>query len=228
MASKSLFVIKKNYYGPLDHQKPRQVIRNHSVDLSNVLQSVLSVHELPLFQGPVVLPLDTVQGRNCLCDQVLIKRTVFTHSGDQACGEWEPIATGLLAWNVTSDMESYYDTPDYDVNEMEVTLEGVASTRFMSIIYPCQVSHCQIHCPCSICSDLRKFRRQPCGQLGWRSQAALCHQACNRVQCKEHKILLGRLFNITIVTSRQQILFSCLSSEEKGQFSCPPGHNFNF
>ena len=77
----------------------------------------------------------------------------------------------------------------------------------MSIIYPCQVSHCQIHCPCSFCSDLRKFRRQPCGQLGWRSQAALCHQACNRVQCKEHKILLGRLFNIktdqfTIVTSR--------------------------
>ena len=58
LASKSLFVIK-NYYGPLDHYKPRQVIRNHSVDLSNLLQSVLGVHDFPLFQGPVVLPLDT-------------------------------------------------------------------------------------------------------------------------------------------------------------------------
>ena len=130
MAAKSIFVIKK-YCGPLDHYKPRQVIRNHSEDLSNVLQSVLGVHDFPLFQGPVVLPLDTATEEKLSVDQVLIIRTVFTHIGDQ----------GLSAWNVTSDMESYDDSTDYDVSEIEVTLEGVASTRFMSIIYPCQVSH---------------------------------------------------------------------------------------
>ena len=74
------------------------------------------------------------------------------------------------------------------MNEVEATLEGVASTRHMSIMYPCQFTHCQIHCPCSI-----------------------CHRACNRVQCKDHKILLSRLFNIetdqfTIVTSRHDEL----------------------
>ena len=73
------------------------------------------MHDFPLFQGPVVLPLDTATEEKLSVDQVLIKRTVFTHSGDQACGEWEPIATGLLAWSLISlDMESHDNTPDYD------------------------------------------------------------------------------------------------------------------
>ena len=74
-----------------------------------------------------------------------------------------------------------------------------------------ELHRCQIHCPCSICSDLREFSNKPCGELGSRAQAAICHQTCNRVQCKEHKILLPRQFNsltdhFTIVTGRQDEL----------------------
>ena len=55
-------------------------------------------------------------------------------------------------------------------------------------------------------ANLRQFRRRPCGRLGMPQQAAICHQSCNRTQCREHKILLRRMYNsdtdqVTIVKS---------------------------
>ena len=88
-----------DHKGPLDHYAPRQVIHNHSVDLTNHLHRVLGVHDFPLCQGPVILPLDSATEEKLSVGQILTQRTVFTHSGDQACGEWEPKATGLSAWN---------------------------------------------------------------------------------------------------------------------------------
>ena len=125
--------------------------------------------------------------------QVLITRTVFGHSKSQDCGEGFPVSTGLTAWNA-SGTKVDHDARDFDVNDIILSMEGVASTRYMSVIYPYNMGHCQVHCPCSICSDLRRFQRKPCGELGWRNQAAICHQVYNNVQCKSAQVTHSKAF----------------------------------
>ena len=62
----------------LDHYAPRQVIHNHSVDLTNHLHRVLGVHDFPLCQGPVILPLDSATEEKLSVGQVLTQRTVLS------------------------------------------------------------------------------------------------------------------------------------------------------
>ena len=42
-------------------------------------------------------------------------------------------------------LEGKSDTLDNDVTEINITLEGFASTRFMSVIYACKSQHCKVY-----------------------------------------------------------------------------------
>ena len=160
-------------------------------------------HNFPLFQGPVVISIYTATEENLAEKEVLENRTVFCHNEDQECGEWHPLLSGLSAWGALPESEMLLDEPDFEVKTLsDVNLHGVASTRYMSLIYPCKANHCQIHCPCSMCCDLLRTRRHPYGKLGWNS--SICHQACNKVQCRDHKLLLRRDFNA--LTDHIQVL----------------------
>ena len=41
---------------------------------------------------------------------------------------------------------------DYEVTELDVKVEGVASTPSMKLMYTCQFSRCCIECPCRLCT----------------------------------------------------------------------------
>ena len=75
---------------------------------------MLEYHNLPLFQGRVVVALE----------KVFLNRTVFSHNEDPDCGEWHPLDTGLSPWGALSSEDENY-TPDNDVTEINITLEGL-------------------------------------------------------------------------------------------------------
>ena len=135
--------------------------------------------QFPHVPGPVVLLLDTATEEHLTVKEVLENRSMFSHSEQQDCGEWQPLRTGLSAWGAISESAKLEGEPDFDEHTLsEFTLHGVASMRNMSLIYPCKANHWKIHCPCSICWDLRSNRRQHFGKLGL--ILSICHQACNR------------------------------------------------
>ena len=93
----------------------------------------------------MVLPLDTRTYDKRTVAEVLKARTIFSHCETQACGRWAPKALGTAAWTDTSDKGTYVVTePDQDI-------QGVSSTRDMSMVFTCQSLKCIIECPCQVC-----------------------------------------------------------------------------
>ena len=75
---------------------------------------------------------------------------MFTQKETQVRAKWTPCAKVTTAWNVKDD---HHETVvDYEVTELDVKVEGVASTSTMNLVYTCQIQRCCIECPCRLCT----------------------------------------------------------------------------
>jgi hypothetical protein len=162
------------------------------------LQHILSKHQYPLSQGPVLLPIDCFSTEDKYesdpipksVTEVLTTKTVFSHNVSQACYEWHPTSTGVTAWGAGCEVRAL-------VGDGLLTLAGPASVMVsMGVVYTCMNSKCVIFCPCTICLDKRKTCKHLC-------KTEVC-KGCN-CQCLDHVIKLPRTFSAksdhyTIVT----------------------------
>ena len=155
-------------FSTYNHTKPN--------DLPKSMQQILVQHPLPLSQGPVLLPLDTdTEDKLTICD-VLRMKTCFSHHSSQKCSDWLPNSIGGSGWGEAC----------YEVRELQYSIEGPASTRYMGLVYTCTDHTCVIHCPCTICTD-------PNAECKLQCRTEACPKCTS--QCPEHKIKLPRLFN---------------------------------
>ena len=159
--------------------------------LSRSLQSIFLKQPFPINQGPVILPFECkgrmwedggvkVNARSA--EEVLKQRVVFHHGADQLCGDWHPVVTGIPAWKNTS----FIPPRSYEVRDHAIRIQGAASLRDMSIVYPCNHLCCSVRCPCTVCQDKREQCNTEC-------RDEICHN-CN-TQCKKHQIKLPREFD---------------------------------
>ena len=113
--------------------------------LSRSLQSIFLKLPFPLNQGPVILPFECegrmwedggvkVNARSA--EEVLKQRVVFHHGADQLCGDWHPVVTGIPAWKSISHVPQR----SYEVRDGTFRIQGAASLKDMSIVYPCNHS----------------------------------------------------------------------------------------
>ena len=175
------------------HLKPSAIVNGEFLELPKTLQQILAVHPFPISQGPVVLPLDTRTEDKKTVTEVLQAKTIFSHCETQTCGRWTPKVLGTAAWTDTSDEGTYVVTePDQDI-------QGVASTRDMSMVFTCQFLKCIIECPCQVC---RASRNVCC-------KSRHCPELCKRCmpQCSLHKLKVPFLFDpatdlFTMITDR--------------------------
>ena len=116
------------------------------------LQHILSKHQYPLSQGPVLLPNDCFSTEEKYesepipksVTEVLTTKTVFSHNVSQACYEWHPTSTGVSAWGAGFEVRA-------SVRD-GLTLACPASVMVtMGVVYTCVMSLCVIFCPCTIC-----------------------------------------------------------------------------
>ena len=155
---------------------------------------ILNAHHFPLNQGPVVLPLDTTTESKFSENEVVSRRTMFSHSVDQPCGLWVPKVFGPAAWTSKPEEGTFM------VTESNGNITAAASRMDMVMVFTCQLKGCEIECPCHVCraprslccNNLRKFR-------------VLC-EACSS-QCPKHQIGVPHAFDAetdayTIVTEK--------------------------
>ena len=128
--------------------------------LPKTLLDILNGHHFPLNQGPIVLPLDTTTESNFSENEIVSRRTMFSHSVDQPCGLWVPKVFGPAAW--TSKQEE----GTFMVTESNGNIDAAASRMDMVMVFTGQLKGCEIECPCHVCraprslccNNLRKFR----------------------------------------------------------------------
>ena len=167
------------------HTFPSATIGGEYQDYSKTLQHLLQRHPFPLSQGPVNLALDTNTEARKSVGQVVREKTVFSHNETQVCAKYSPSAKVTTAWNVRDDHETVVD---YKVTELDVKVEGVASTSNMNLVYTCQLQSCCIECPCRLCTA-----QDDCCKL--RHRSLLCNK-CNP-QCNLHSIKVPHLYDPT-------------------------------
>ena len=117
------------------------------------LDHVLSKHDYPLAQGPLVLPIDCHQAANYHkpVQEVIADRTEFRHEEDgQSCFTWLPLKVGVEAWG-----EGRCDKETFRVKSVTQIIVGTASLRDMSIVFTCDKHGCVVHCPCTVCYDAK-------------------------------------------------------------------------
>ena len=143
---------------------PNMSEMNKIKELPRSLQKILSKHPYPLSQGPVLLPLDSATEDNKSVESVLATKTVFNHNNaEQGCHEWVPVGSpGVSSWGQDSEAK-------YTLTDINFSLQGVASTKNMGIVYTCNKSKCVLNCPCKICTD----------------QAVTCKLQCRVEVCAE-------------------------------------------
>ena len=142
----------------------------------DVVKDLLHGHPSPLGQGPFIYDID----------RDLALHTVFRHSSDQECVEWDPIEK--KGWVVNFNLKPV-DNKNF---------QGPASQLDMGLVYTCQDGRCLVHCCCAVCMDQRTNCRNIC-------KMNICKNCSS--QCSEHKIKLERLFDaktdqFTLITSR--------------------------
>ena len=141
-----------------------------------VVENLLDGHPSPMGQGPFIAGID----------RDLAPHTVFRHSSDQECVEWDPVEK--KDWVVKFNLNP----------ALYMNFQGPASLLDMSLMYTCQDGRCLVHCCCAVCMDKRVNCRNIC-------KTTICKNCSS--QCSEHKIKFERLFNVktdqfTLVTSR--------------------------
>ena len=72
------------------------------------------------------------------------------------------------------------------MRDQAIRIQGAASLKDMSIVYPCNHLCCSVSCPCTVCQDKRE-------QCNIECRNEICHN-CN-TQCKKHQIKLPREFD---------------------------------
>ena len=82
----------------------------------------------PLNQGPIVLPLDTATEAKKSAHEVIVDKTVFSHSDSQKCGRWVPVVLGTACWT------SPQSQGNYEVKETDKIIHGVSSTMDMCVL----------------------------------------------------------------------------------------------
>ena len=185
-------LVKRKKY-ETTHTSPFFAIDGKVEDLREMLQQLLASHPFPVSQGPINIPLDMNTEIKESVTEVLTAKTVFSHSYDQACGRWAPVALGTAAWTGKQGQVNY------NVTGHSLNIEGAASTMDMSLLYTCQLSGCIVECPCHVCTVARK------GCCKLRHNPQLCRK-CDS-QCTTHQIKVPYLFNAatdlyTIVTEK--------------------------
>ena len=177
----------------------KKVISQNKIDqtetentVENLLKSVnerlnfLSNHPMPFYQGPFTMPMGLE-----LLKKSFKNYTTFKHSHMVNCGFWnavnkniEPKDQIILEWN-----------PFESSSSENVNLVGPASKLDKTLIYPCEIGHCQISCACSICTNLRH------------SKDSFCIGTSHYEQCRDHRIGVPRTFHhgedlFTLVASK--------------------------
>jgi hypothetical protein len=163
------------------HVRPYVIIDGVLQNLPKTLQQLLSAHPFPLSQGPITLRLDTNTETKETVADVAKAQTVFSHCDTQACGRWVPTVLGTAAWTGKQDGGNYM------VTELDMNIQGVASTMDMSLVYTCQLSRCTVECSCNVCRVVRN------GCCKTRHLSELCKK-CNS-QCVTHQIKVPYLFD---------------------------------
>ena len=110
------------------------------------LDHVLSKHDYPLAQGPLVLPIDCHQADNYhkSVQEVIADRTEFHHEeGGQRCYTWMPLKVGEEAWG-----EGKSDKETFCLESVKQHIVGTASLKDMSVVFTCSKHKhgCVIYC----------------------------------------------------------------------------------
>ena len=159
------------------------------VKLHSSLLQILSKHPFPLQQGPSIPQLDCAPFSNQTETEMLIAKTIFSHSESQECGEWTPLQSGLGGWGIISPFTSLTESPceTFTVSRLGNGIQGAASSKKdMNLLYTCSLQNCIIKCPCSICRATKE-------QCDANCESKKCPQ-CTK-QCKRHELKLPWLFN---------------------------------
>ena len=167
--------------------------------MGSSLEHILSKHSFPLLQGPSIPQLDCVIYGNKTPNEMLMAKTIFSHSESQECGEWTPIQSGLDGWgNIsTNTSQEKSQCEIYTVSQLEKRIQGPStSKKDRNLLYTCQLQNCSIKCPCSICRNIKEECNYNCG-------SKMCNKCIQ--QCTQHKLKLPWTFNaktdnFTIVT----------------------------
>ena len=97
-------------------------------------------------------------------------KTLFSHSDSQLCAAWVPLVKGMNAWSGNQGQVTY------KVTDLNMSIQGAASTRKKRMLYTCTRLGCTIECPCNICTE-------SCSK-------------CN-TQCDRHEIKVTYKFDVT-------------------------------
>ena len=175
------------------HIMPLIIVEGVSTALPKTLQQILSNHPYPLNQGPIVLPIDTITEAKKSVHEVIVDKTIFSHSDSQKCGRWAPVVLGSACWTNPQSQGNYEVKEDTDI-----FIQGVSSTMDMSVVYSCHLPGCTIECPCHIC----KVQSVCCKS---RHESELC-KLCDS-QCPSHQITVPYMFDasanlFTIITEK--------------------------
>jgi hypothetical protein len=174
------------------HILPVIIVEGVVTAVPKTLQQILSRHPFPINQGPIVLPLDTNTEAKKSAHEVLVDKTMFSHSDTQECGKWAPVVFGSACWT------SPQSKGNCEVKNTDMTIHGVSSTMDMSVVYPCHLAGCIIECPCHIC-------QVPSVCCKSRHESELCKK-CDS-QCPAHQINVPYMFDAstdlyTMITER--------------------------
>ena len=167
--------------------------------LHNSLQKILARHPFPLFQGPLIPPLDLKlyevkmgregnkrESEKRESEIVMEAKTIFNHNEKQKCGKWTPLKSGLEGWGniftTTSEVNTFKIS-----NPENKNIDGAASSReSKAILYICNFGKCIIQCPCTICMNKENMCIENCKNI----KCTECEY-----QCKEHQVKLPWTFN---------------------------------
>ena len=121
------------YQHEKSHVSPSAVINSKYQKLQKTLHDLLNAHHFPLNQGPIVFPLDTTTESKASESEVLLWRTIFSHSVDQPCGLWVPKVFGPAAWTIKQEEGTFM------VTESNGNIAAAASRMGMVMVFTCQL-----------------------------------------------------------------------------------------
>ena len=171
--------------------KPNSMFKGHQWFHGPTLENNYGNHSYPVAQGPAIPPLDKANSNpweNKSHHEVFADRTEFTHASED-CFEWIPIKNGLDVLREMTKSDSIDKiTAGFEVRKnQQLKIRGAASLRYMSIVYTCKFHNCILHCPCTVCVNLRGDCKTTCKENA-------CVDCTS--QCTQHEIIgLSRLFN---------------------------------
>ena len=156
--------VKRNKFRN-DHIYPSVIVDEKLLKVPQTLQELLRQHPFPRSQGPLRMPIKSENFTREFGD-----KTLFSHSDSQLCAAWVPLVKGMNAWSGDQGQVTY------KVTDLNMSIQGAASTRKKRMLYTCTRLGCTIECPCNICTE-------SCSK-------------CN-TQCDRHEIKVTYKFDVT-------------------------------